>query len=125
MATWKTVCELARELPLAELSQLHGAPAWRVNGKVIAQVGPRLRVPNEDEIVRANGELMMVLVDPHERAALMQEDPDTYFMTPHYEGSRLVLVWLRRATKAQLRELLIDAWRARLSKTQLRQYGDG
>lgn len=122
MANWEMVCELAAALPFTEPGVRLGAPVWRTNGKVIVQLGGRLRVPGEDEIVKENGELIILRVaDDSERHALLQAHPDTFFITPHYEGSRDVLVWLRRATKAQLRELVTEACRSRLTKTQICQ----
>jgi hypothetical protein len=123
VATWETVCEIAATLPSTEPGVRLGAPVWRTNGKVIVQLGGRLRVPGEDEIVKENGELIILRVaDDSEREALLQAHQDTFFVTPHYEGSRDVLVWLRKATKAQLRELVTEACRSRLTKSQLRQH---
>ena len=124
MATWKTVCEIAAALPLTALGSRLGAPVWRVNEKVFVQLGGRLRVPGEEEIVRRNGDFVMVGTDLDEREALLQERPETFFLTPYYERQALVLVWLRTAHKSQLREVVTDAWRKRLTKTQLRQLGD-
>jgi hypothetical protein len=121
VASWRTVCELADELPLADAGSRLGAPVWRANGKVFVQLGPRLRVPDEHDLVRAHGEVIMVKVDDDERAARLHEHPDTYFVTPYYEPQPWVLVWLRRARKRQLRELLTDGWRSRLTATQRRQ----
>ncbi len=109
-------------LPGAELGSLHGAQVWRVRGKGLVQLGPRLRVPGEEDLVRGRGELVMLLVAPDEREALLQEDPETFFATPHYDGSPFILVWLRRVAKPRLRELLTDAWRLRASKAQIVDY---
>ena len=121
MSTWETVCDIAGSLPDAEAGERHGCPVWRVNGKVIVQLEPGMRVDGEAEIRRRNGPLLSIATTYDERAALLAQDPDTFFITPHWTGSPAVLVWLERAEKAQLRELLTDAWRARMPKRRLRE----
>jgi hypothetical protein len=51
--------------------------------------------------------------DPGEREALTQGDPSTFFLTPHYEGSGLVLIRLASADPQEVAELFEDAVRAR------------
>lgn len=46
-----------------------------------------------------------------EKAALLGADPDMFFTEPHYNGFPAVLVRLPAITKAQLRKLIVDAWR--------------
>jgi hypothetical protein len=53
---------------LAELGSRLGAPVWRVNSKVFVQLGGRLRVAGEEEIVRQHGELALLVVDRAERS---------------------------------------------------------
>ena len=122
MVSWSTVCDLAADLPATEPGVRLGAPVWRTNGKVIVQLGGRLRVPGDDEIVKQNGELIILRV-ADDSEVLVQSQPETFFVTPHYQGSREVLVWLRNAKKAQLRELLTEACRSRLTKSQRQQFG--
>ena len=45
------------------------------------------------------------------RRALLRGDPDTYFTTPHYDGSPHVLVRLERIDEDELAALIEDAWR--------------
>ena len=51
----------------------------------------------------------------HEGAkfALIEEQPEIYFTTPHFNGYPAVLVQLDRISVAELEELLVDAWLAR------------
>ena len=121
MPTWTTVCERARQLPDAELGTQHGAPAWRVGGKVFVQLNPRLRVPDEEALVDARGDRIMLLTEPDERRALVEADPDTFVVTPHYESSRFVVVWLDSVATDHLAELVEEAWRLRASRPQRRR----
>ena len=112
VASWATVCEILGGLPGTELDEGVSNPAWRVNGKVLARFNPRLRTDDEEEQRAAEGELASIWVEREERELLMRSDPETFFITPHWQASPHVLVWLRRARKPQLAELLTDAWRA-------------
>lgn len=49
--------------------------------------------------------------DQAEKAALLAGDPEIFFTEPHYNGFPAVLVRLPAVTSAQLRSLLVAAWR--------------
>lgn len=49
--------------------------------------------------------------DQAEKAILIGGDPDRFFTEPHYNGFPAVLVRLPKVTQAQLRKLIVDAWR--------------
>ena len=46
-----------------------------------------------------------------EKAALLAGDPQIFFTEPHYNGFPAVLVRLPAVTRAQLRSLVVGAWR--------------
>lgn len=130
MATWDTVCEILRELPGTELDPPSGPsghpPAWRVNGKVLTRWNPRLRVPEEWDLRAQRGDVVSIVVfDRVEREALLQQEPAVFFITPHWHGSPHVLVWLRDVPRELLRELLVEAWRARAPKRLVRLLESG
>jgi hypothetical protein len=54
--------------------------------------------------------------------ALIAEDPDVYFTTPHFNGYPAILVRLERITVAQLDELIVDAWLTRAPKRLAQSY---
>ena len=76
------MCEILGALPGTELDEGVDNPAWRVNGKVLARLNPRLRTPDEEERRAANGDLVSVWVERDERELLTRDDPDTFFITP-------------------------------------------
>jgi hypothetical protein len=126
VATWETVCEIVAALPGTELDPPErDNPAWRVNGKALVRRNPRLRIPGEDAVRRRRGELVAIRTDRGEREALLQEDPETFFITPHWESSPSVLAWLADVDAQQLRELLTDAWLARAPKRLVRELEGG
>jgi hypothetical protein len=68
------------------------------------------RVPNPDV-------LAVRVRDDAEKAILLAGDPERFFSEPHYNGFPAVLVRLRAVTPAQLRRLLVDAWRCQAPRT--------
>ena len=98
MVTFETVRQLALALPEVEEGTWFGTPAFRVRGKSFARL-------------REEGDVLVVKVDPGYQEALIQMQPDTYFITPHYAGHPYVLVRLTGVEPEELRGLLTDAWR--------------
>ena len=66
-------------------------------------------------------DFLVVRTDFGERAALLQEDPETFFVTPHYESYPGVIVRLATVQPDQLRELLTEAWRLVAPKRLVRE----
>ena len=60
----------------------------------------------------ANTEVIAVRVaDREEKEALIASDGAKFFTEPHYKGFPAVLVRLPAVGTAELRELIVDAWR--------------
>ena len=119
MVTWTTVCELLATLPGTEQGRLHGNPAVRVRGRLVAFLpdNARSRPPHAPD----HEEFMVVRTDVSERAALLAEDPETFFVTPHYQSHPGVIVRLATVQPDQLRELLIEAWRRTAPRRLVRE----
>ena len=98
MATFEDVRALSLELPAAEESTSYGTPAFKVRKKLFARL-------------REEGDILVIRVDRDERAALIESEPEIYFMTPHYENYGFVLVRLEAVELDELREILIESWR--------------
>jgi hypothetical protein len=109
VATWGTVVELAARLPGVEESTSYRTPALKVRGRLFARL-------------REDGESVVVFADDTEREALVQQDPDTFFTTPHYQGHPIVLIRLARVDPTQLEELLVESWRRKAPPTVLRDF---
>jgi hypothetical protein len=106
MADWETVREIARRLPEGEEYTSLGQPAFRVRGKLFAWLSPK----------RESLGVLVVRVDPDEKRLLLESNPDTYYVTPHYEDYPCVLVRLERIGRDELRERIEDAWLSRAPK---------
>jgi hypothetical protein len=108
---WETVTELGSQLPEVVEGTSYGTPALKVRGKMFARL-------------REDGDTLVVFTDFLEREALTQGDPETFFITPHYEDYPLVLIALERVDAQELRELLVESWRERAPKRLLRAYDE-
>jgi hypothetical protein len=56
------------------------------------------------------------------KEALIADDPDVYFTTPHFDGYPAVLVALEQIAPDELEELIVEAWLARAPKRLAKQY---
>jgi hypothetical protein len=109
MMRWEAVREFVSTLPGTSIDQSVPNPAVRVRNRVIARL-------------REDGESMMVKVELDERAALLREDPQTFYITPHHANFPGVLIRLSSVDPQQLRELLTEAWRFRASQRMIREF---
>jgi hypothetical protein len=98
MATFEDVRALVVDLPGAEEGTSYGTPAFKVRKKLFARL-------------REEGDVLVVRVDRDERDALIDSEPEVYFVTPHYENYGYVLVRLDVVERDHLREILTEAWR--------------
>lgn len=56
------------------------------------------------------------------KEALLADDPDVYFTTPHFNGYAMILARLDRISLPELEELLVEAWLARAPKRLANDY---
>lgn len=125
MATWEDVRRLALALPeTTEQSSGEGTAGWRVRDKSFAWERPLRRKDREalgDDA--CDGAILAARVpDLGAKGALLADEPEVYFTTPHFDGYPAILVRLERASEADLQELLVEAWLARAPKRLAKQY---
>ena len=63
---------------------------------------------------------LVVRVDLEQRECLLEEAPETYYLTEHYQSHPVVLARLSRLHADALRDLLSVSWRLTLLKTRSR-----
>ena len=97
-----TVRSIGLAWPEVEESTMYGAPALKVHGKLLACI-PSHRSAEPDSLA--------VRVDFDDRAELLAEAPDVYYVTDHYLGYSAVLIRLSRVTPEVLRDLLGMAYK--------------
>jgi len=69
----------------------------------------------------AEPDTLVVRSELDDREALVEDAPETYYLTDYYRSYPLVLVRLKRVEPDALRELLSVSWRMTRSKTQRRR----
>jgi hypothetical protein len=113
MAGWRDVRDIALGLPEVEESRSRqDVPQWRVRRRLFAWERP-LRKADLDalgEQAPSTEPLAARVPDLVAKEAMLADDPDVYFTTPHFDGYPSILVHLERIGVDELRELLVEAW---------------
>jgi hypothetical protein len=126
MATWDDVASVVGELQLTEERSPH---EWRVGKKLIAWERP-LRKSDYDALTAVGveppqGDILGVRVaDEGVKFALIADDPELYFTTPHFDGYPAVLVKLAAIDERGLRELIVEAWLTQAPKRLVQEFLD-
>ncbi len=126
MADWDDVRRIALSLPETTEQPMHGLPSWRVRKKLFVWERP-LRASELEALGEAapSGPILGARVEHLvAKEALLADDPEIYFTTPHFDGYPSVLVRLERIAVGELEELVIEAWLTRAPKRLSKQYLD-
>ena|SRR5215216_5185194 len=126
MADWDDVDRLALALPETVKGTSYGNRAWSVKGKAFAWERPLRRKDLEalgddapdGPILGARVEHLVA------KEALLADDTDVYFTTPHFDGYPAVLVRLGSIGVSELEELLAEAWLTRAPKRLAKAFLD-
>jgi hypothetical protein len=89
-----------------------GSPVLRVRGSFMAGLATHRSAEPDTLVVRVGIE---------EREWLMQDAPETYYLTDHYRSYPLVLVRLSRIDREALSDLLLVSWRLTVGKAGTRR----
>jgi hypothetical protein len=124
MATWGDVRRIALGLPETDEASSRGSAHWRVKTKGFVWERPLRRADYEALGERApEGPILGVRVsDLGVKEALLGDDPDVFFTTPHFDGYPAVLVRLERIENPELEEIIIEAWLDRAPKRLASEY---
>jgi hypothetical protein len=120
MATMRDLDRLALELPEATKEvDGDGRPRYAVNGKwFVFHRQPRRDAPFDD--------VLAFRTEGLESKELLLADPrGIWFTTPHWNGYPGILIHipdLKRLSKAELREAVVEAWLMRAPKKLARAY---
>ena len=127
MATWEDVHALALALPeTIEREGRDGLREWRVKDRLFVWERP-LRKADFAALGEAapDGPILGARVsDVGAKEALIADDPDVYFTTPHFDGYPAILVRLDHIAVPDLDELVVEAWLLRAPKMLARGYLD-
>lgn len=56
--------------------------------------------------------------------ALLADDPEVFFTTPHFDGYAAILIRPERISLEELREVIVEAWLTRAPKRVAQRYVD-
>lgn len=101
---------LVMALPGVEEGTSYGEPSYKVKGKFLT------RLRREDE------SLVLMDVDFDEREMLMQAEPETFHITPHYQGYPSVLARIAELDPGSLQNFLDRRWRGIAPKALVKAY---
>lgn len=130
MATWDDVRRRALAMPEATEVVSRGNAQWRVKNKLFVWERPLRRTDLEALGAAAPGGPILGARVEHlvAKEALLADDPEVFFTTPHFDGYPSVLVRLDRIAPAGLDEVIVEAWLARapprLARAYLEERGD-
>jgi len=124
VATWDDVRRIALALPETSERLSHGHPAWRVKDKGFVWDRPLRKSDLEalgegappGPILGARVEHLVA------KEALLADNPDVFFTTPHFDGYPAVLVQLDRISLYDLNEVIVEAWLVRAPQRLAEQY---
>lgn len=113
MPTWNDVSRISLGLPeMTESASRDGLRQRRLGNKLVAWERPLRRADYEalgDEVPK--GPILGVRVpDLVAKEALLAEEGEVIFATPHFGGYPAVLVQIEHIGMTELEELIIEAW---------------
>lgn len=117
--SFKTVESIGRTLPDVEVTTTWGHPALKVRGRMFACIASHKS---------AEPNTLVVMMDFADRDALLEDDPDTYYLEDHYVNYPCVLVRLSRVPPDALRDLVTGAYRfvnSRAGRKRVRRHREG
>jgi hypothetical protein len=124
VATFDDVRRIALALPETSERVSRDLCQWRVRDKLFVWERPLrrsdLEALGEDApdgpILGARVEHLVA------KEALLADDPEVFFTTPHFDGYPAVLVRLDRIGPEDLEEVIVEAWLARAPKRLAKTY---
>lgn len=102
--------DIALSFPGVEEGMSYGQPAFKVNGKFLT------RVRKEDDSA------VLVEVGFDEREMLMEAEPATFHITPHYKDYPSVLARLETLHPGSLKAFLERRWRKAAPKAAVKAW---
>ena len=124
MAAWDDVARIVGELALTSEPSPH---EWRVGKKLLAwerPLRPSDRQALADSGVEApEGDIIGVRVsDEGVKFALIADEPEVFFTTPHFDGYPAVLIRLDRIAARDLAEVITEAWLTQAPKKLVQEF---
>ena len=121
---WDDVARIALGLPETSERVSRGLRQWVVRKTLFVWERPLRRADLEALGARApDGPILGARVEHLvAKEALLADDGDVFFTTPHFDGYPAILVRLDRIAPADLEEVVVEAWLARAPKRLARAF---
>ena len=126
MASWEDVRRIALDLPETDEGTTHGNRSWRVKEKGFVWERP-LRRGDLEALGDAapDGPILGARVENEmAKEALVANDPDVFFTTPHFNGYPAILIQLDNISVEDLTEVIVEAWLAKAPNRLVKEYLD-
>jgi hypothetical protein len=98
--TFATVRSIGLRMPGVEESTMYGSPALKLAGRPVACIASNKS---------AEPGTLVLWTTFEQREAMIAEEPETYYLKPHYDTFPVVLVRLSRVSRDAMRDLLAGA----------------
>jgi hypothetical protein len=112
--SFKIIESIGRTLPDVEVTTSWGQPTLKVRGKMFVCLASHKS---------AEPDTLVVMMDFADRDALVEDDPNTYYLKDHYLNYPCVLVRLSRIRADALRDLIAGAHRFVSAKAKRKSAG--
>ena len=126
MVIWDDVCCIVFGLSEAGERSSRGNTQWTVKDKLFVWERP-LRKSDLAALGQSapDGPILGARVE-HEIAkrALIEDDPDVFFTTPHFDGYPAILVQLEKIDPETLEEVIVEAWLCRAPPRLVKEYAE-